>query len=592
MQNWKRFFQKHILERGYDYFETGSVLSLEKTENGYRAEVEGTEFYEVEIEMERGEVTDMFCSCPYAEDGNYCKHEAAVLFLIEGDFDNSRTDPKACSVLIFEDREKEQKALTEAVQKMTPDMLREFFIETAQQDENLKEKILLQYGTFGTEQIERLRTRIKDMGKVYRTAVNQKQFWDCEYDCDYDDEYDYDYDYDYDCDYNDGYGSRHDLEAAEFSYELCVFLDRYIPALLKRRFFEEAFELTNLILQESRAMVFEECYGEAGSVKNAVLKNWRDILSSCDENERQKIYRYLKSQRHGDYEDEISNFLIEEFHDKEVLAECLRKIDRLLRKTQKEQKQNPQGYDHSFCLISSRMDLMRKGGFPEKEIRAYRSKYRHLPEIRREEIQEALECKDYRKAIAILQESRQLDRENDVLIKRYNQQLIEIYRKLNDEEGLKTELLFKISNYMQHDLEAVRELKKLCSAAEWEQEFEKMLKSRQLVFFGLELLELEGQYDRLLAEILNRNSVAAMDKWEKTLREHFPDEIREFYVAYVRRASEQTSDRSEYRKLAEYLRKISRLPGGEDLAKQIAAEWKVLYKRRPAMMDELRKAGF
>ena len=101
MQNWKRFFQKHILERGYDYFETGSVLSLEKTENGYRAEVEGTEFYEVEIEMERGEVTDMFCSCPYAEDGNYCKHEAAVLFLIEGDFDNSRTDPKACSVLIL-----------------------------------------------------------------------------------------------------------------------------------------------------------------------------------------------------------------------------------------------------------------------------------------------------------------------------------------------------------------------------------------------------------------------------------------------------------------------------------------------------------
>ena len=81
----------------------------------------------------------MFCSCPYAEDGNYCKHEAAVLFLIEGDFDNSRTDPKACSVLIFEDREKEQKALTEAVQKMTPDMLREFFIETAQQDENLKD---------------------------------------------------------------------------------------------------------------------------------------------------------------------------------------------------------------------------------------------------------------------------------------------------------------------------------------------------------------------------------------------------------------------------------------------------------------------
>ena len=26
----------------------------------------------------------MFCDCPYADDGNYCKHMAAVLYEIEG----------------------------------------------------------------------------------------------------------------------------------------------------------------------------------------------------------------------------------------------------------------------------------------------------------------------------------------------------------------------------------------------------------------------------------------------------------------------------------------------------------------------------
>lgn len=36
-----------------------------------------------EIEIEEDRVYDMHCSCPYAEEGNYCKHMAAVLYKIE-----------------------------------------------------------------------------------------------------------------------------------------------------------------------------------------------------------------------------------------------------------------------------------------------------------------------------------------------------------------------------------------------------------------------------------------------------------------------------------------------------------------------------
>ena len=28
-------------------------------------------------------IEDMLCDCPYAEDGNYCKHMAAVLFAVD-----------------------------------------------------------------------------------------------------------------------------------------------------------------------------------------------------------------------------------------------------------------------------------------------------------------------------------------------------------------------------------------------------------------------------------------------------------------------------------------------------------------------------
>ena len=41
-----------------------------------------------------------------------------------------------------------------------------------------------------------------------------------------------------------------------------------------------------------------------------------------------------------------------------------------------------------------------------------------------------------------------------------------------------------------------------------------------------------------------------------------------------------------------YLKKIAKYPGGRELAGKIAAGWKLKYRRRPAMMDELMKAGF
>ena len=51
IKGWKELFRSHILERGLNYYEVGAVISLEQTESGYYAIVEGTEDYQVEIEI-------------------------------------------------------------------------------------------------------------------------------------------------------------------------------------------------------------------------------------------------------------------------------------------------------------------------------------------------------------------------------------------------------------------------------------------------------------------------------------------------------------------------------------------------------------
>ena len=52
------------------------------SENEYTADVEGSELYEVIVEMnDGGEIYDISCDCPYDME-DYCKHEAAVLYAL------------------------------------------------------------------------------------------------------------------------------------------------------------------------------------------------------------------------------------------------------------------------------------------------------------------------------------------------------------------------------------------------------------------------------------------------------------------------------------------------------------------------------
>ena len=71
-----------------------------------------------------------------------------------------------------------------------------------------------------------------------------------------------------------------------------------------------------------------------------------------------------------------------------------------------------------------------------------------------------------------------------------------------------------------------------------------------------------------------------------------PRERRRIYSDYVKQAAEMANDRNKYKSLMPYLKKITKCDGGKAVADDIAATWRREYKRRTAMMDELRKAGF
>ena len=91
---WKHLFPTRILNRGKSYFYSGQVYDLKKECHTLRAKVDGYNTYFVTIQFNEDEQSflHMDCSCPFAEDHNYCKHEAAVLFAYEDQLRTQSTE--------------------------------------------------------------------------------------------------------------------------------------------------------------------------------------------------------------------------------------------------------------------------------------------------------------------------------------------------------------------------------------------------------------------------------------------------------------------------------------------------------------------
>lgn len=84
MDNWKELFPMRILQRGKKYYQEGRVfLNSYKLQGKFTGLVNGHHQYHVEGVYDQGTATSLFCDCPYAAEGNLCKHMVAVLFAVD-----------------------------------------------------------------------------------------------------------------------------------------------------------------------------------------------------------------------------------------------------------------------------------------------------------------------------------------------------------------------------------------------------------------------------------------------------------------------------------------------------------------------------
>lgn len=85
--DWRPEFTQTIRSRGMDYYRRGTVNNLKQEGSSFSAEVTGSgarrymTFAHLSEDFSR--VERLSCTCPYAFEGNHCKHEAALMYLVE-----------------------------------------------------------------------------------------------------------------------------------------------------------------------------------------------------------------------------------------------------------------------------------------------------------------------------------------------------------------------------------------------------------------------------------------------------------------------------------------------------------------------------
>ena len=559
MSNWKDLFQEHILARGEAYYFEGAVLELHKTEHGYHAVVEGTEDYEVDIEMEGGRVCEMYCSCPYAENGNNCKHMAAVLFEIEEQNEEDILAEGTCP----DDQEKE---VEEIIERISEEELRSFVKGIAAQDSEIRNILMTRYAVkIDEKQMERLKQGVDQL------------VWE----------------------YGDRSGYIDYRNALDFCWALENYLEDKVDTLIERKCYGQAFALTNYVFQTIGNIDIDDSDGGTSQVANVCYDKWKKILENCSEEEKNEMFSWFMSHLSCDYvvdymEDYMEDFLTHEFQNREMLEKMLKDLDeRIEMQTSSTDCGSTwsarYGYENN---IIKRLERMERLGFSAEEIREYRRQHWRFSVVRELEIQENLNNGNLDEAIRILQESKILDKEYPGLIARYSEQLISIYETQPDKDVYKKELLYYVFECPQNNLVHIYKLKKVCTDKEWDGYREKILKSPKNYNILYPFMEKEGMYEPMLECLKKETFIYNLDRYEKVLKEKFPEQVRDIYISYLRHEAERASNRNRYRELMKYLKKIRRYPRGKEKASEIAKNWRAVYYRRTAMMDEMQKAGF
>ena len=543
--DWKDLFAPHILQRGRAYYREGAVETLRREGGVVEAFVLGSERYRVEIDLEDGQIAGWSCDCPYALDGTPCKHLAAVFYELD---DDSGKEPIS---------QAGQRSIRALIQELNLEQAHALLLRLAERDEETADQIRLAAEPPSQQQVKHWKKRID---RLLSRAAGRYEY--IEYD-----------------------------RAWDTMCQLDDLLSDTAGRLLASGCVWEAFSLTGYGFRAAAQCEMDDSDGGLTMLAETCHDLWSAQIEAAGPELRRRMYQWFQDACQTS--DDLCQELLWEaqqelFHESEFLRSNIAQLDHMI---QEEQAGQERGYSRLPQLVIQKLECMEELGLPWDEIQQVEREHWALPDVRRRVISRLLEEKRYSEAEPLLRESRELDGKWPGLVSGYSQELIRLYEKTGQAEKLLDELQFQVFQCVQRDLTYVKKLKEQLPPDQWPELRERLLSGSTLYPEQKDaLLELEEMYDRLMEQVVSRESLSALDQWDSVLRPRFPEQVQDAYIQCLEAQMRLASNRKQYAATIAYLKKLRADSDQSD--RELAERWRAAYPRRRSMLDELRKAGY
>lgn len=530
IKDFEKSFDKKILERGKEYYNSGCVYSLEKTsDKSYTAEVDGSDVYEVDVDLDKnGEIEYISCDCPY-EYGFYCKHEAAVLYALRDRY-NTITVQK--------------NPLNELVANCEKNLLVDVILEYASKDKAFRDYLMLRLSdTTDTDKI------IAEFEKMARKFF-------------------------------DGHSSvQQMITATETIFEKISHIDDsaekikvYCNVISKLKS-TDIYNCSDYYYEEDEDSW--ELFEVVNDYSNNITLTAENLIKEGDTKKISRAWSYLVNVWDGTNEIDGSDYLFSAMLEFAKLPEYRQKLDNLL----SVMEHSVSGYEKG-ATISQRFDILEKYG-TEEECISFIYKYIYMSSYRMKAIDIAIEKKDFAEAEKLAVAGM----ENDGYKVQWLEKLHKIYSMTNNEK------LVDVCRQlvMERRTEYYSEWKNLIPDEKKVLEIERLLNDKDNGSYHFMIVE-ENMTNRIYDEcVKGRFRISEHYKYMKNTA--YEEKGRLLFEERIRDSAKNASDRKQYHEVCRVL-KIYAQECGRNNAVLIADDFRKNYNRKPAFMDELSKAGF
>ena len=535
-----------ILDRGFSYHETGHVADLvHEGEGRYRAVVEGTDTYEIVVQIDRNyNILSSECDCPY-DMGPICKHEVAVYYELVDRSGDKEFLEKSVSVPLPD--VPDLKMVLEGLSKAK---LIDILVDLADYDLVLQNRLIFNYAdVHGRQEIERCEELIDTIIHKYTSQERYITY----------------------------------KSVSDFTNDLSSVLDR-IEVIVDPVI---SIEVAGVLLTEAinSLQYADDSGGEIGYLIDQTIKRMHTIADETENVDMQSelLYKFIHLakdeafQGWEDYRIDVLEICTSFAADNQFRETLMEELESMIDESD-QQRYIKYANERVFNMM---YEVIETHG-TAKEARKFLLGKLNYPSFRERLLRVEMDASNYDEIIVLSFDGERMDKDHRGLVTRWRKWRYEAYKQLNslkEQTKLGRELLFEGNFEYYWDLKE--------SASENDSTFYAQLKQElaaENTRMYLELIEAEKDMDAILEHV--REKPSAIEQYMKYLMDLHESEVIRLFATHVKVIAQGAANRSQYRGVCQMLQRFRKI-GGREAQTKLIEELRALYKRRPAFIDEL-----